>query len=395
MMKRLRDRTRNWQGTTTLTDYWDGIPYPVSYRRSSTLLQSRIQDITGNPRGKNDVYHVKTDWSDVSWSLAPAQDPNDAHRKYGVHVGSDLAHYARVPSIGEIIPDFSDVMEQLYNDAIGGIDLKVNLVVNAIEIASLKELVPQIFKIGGNIMKQGLGRKSLKELANGHLLYSFGIVPLVTDIKALLNIRSTVKKRIAQLERRNGRTVRLTGRLPPFSASSDSIAFASGSPHTQQRTYHYVSTVSGAVSCDVAGFFVPGPQSAVKLWGQALGLATPLQSCWEIIPFSFVFDWFLPIGDSLTKLESKILPRDTVNNVSLSNFCYSIKTVTNVTSSVKVIQPCWSAWEGKTWPGISGTITKYTRAAGVAPASGERAPIGWSFAKSALSVSLIAQKVLK
>lgn len=37
-------------------------------------------------------------------------------------------------------------------------------------------------------------------------------------------------------------------------------------------------------------------------FGRSLGLTDPLQVVWEIIPFSFVFDWFLPIGTYLENL---------------------------------------------------------------------------------------------
>lgn len=36
----------------------------------------------------------------------------------------------------------------------------------------------------------------------------------------------------------------------------------------------------------------------------ALGLVNPLEVVWEIIPFSFVVDWFLPVGDALSSLGS-------------------------------------------------------------------------------------------
>jgi hypothetical protein len=37
-------------------------------------------------------------------------------------------------------------------------------------------------------------------------------------------------------------------------------------------------------------------------FGRSLGLTDPFQVLWEITPFSFVFDWFLPVGAFLENL---------------------------------------------------------------------------------------------
>jgi hypothetical protein len=37
-----------------------------------------------------------------------------------------------------------------------------------------------------------------------------------------------------------------------------------------------------------------------------LGLTNPPQLAWELIPFSFVFDWLLPIGDWLSSLDATV-----------------------------------------------------------------------------------------
>jgi len=39
---------------------------------------------------------------------------------------------------------------------------------------------------------------------------------------------------------------------------------------------------------------------------QSLGITNPLNLAWELIPYSFVVDWFLPVGDYLTGLDTFI-----------------------------------------------------------------------------------------
>lgn len=37
-----------------------------------------------------------------------------------------------------------------------------------------------------------------------------------------------------------------------------------------------------------------------------MGLTNPLEVTWELLPFSFVADWFLPIGDYVSILDSTL-----------------------------------------------------------------------------------------
>ena len=46
----------------------------------------------------------------------------------------------------------------------------------------------------------------------------------------------------------------------------------------------------------------PGTVSAVR----AFGLINPLEVAWELVPFSFVADWFLPIGDAIRNLTATV-----------------------------------------------------------------------------------------
>lgn len=46
----------------------------------------------------------------------------------------------------------------------------------------------------------------------------------------------------------------------------------------------------------------PGTVPAVR----AFGLVNPLEVAWELVPFSFVADWFLPIGDAIRNLTSTV-----------------------------------------------------------------------------------------
>lgn len=221
---------------------------------------------------------------------------------------------------------------------------------------------------------------------------------MISDIKAFLDIRSAVAKRIAQLEKRNNRTVRLVKRtkFSEFSNTSYSGTFSSLPNHLFKYSGSVKGWRRGAVSADCTAFYnTASPSSQCKLWSSALGLTTPLQTIWELIPFSFVFDWFVPIGDNLRRLEDKLGLSEIATSYELTNFGYSrtVKSTANATWVVSsTTYPSWNGRSGKC-PTFRGG--RYDRYQGI-PVDGQLIPpIGWSISKTALSISLIAQKVLK
>lgn len=48
------------------------------------------------------------------------------------------------------------------------------------------------------------------------------------------------------------------------------------------------------------------PENDLLLSLSAMGITNPLEIGWELVPFSFVVDWFLPIGDFLNSLDAML-----------------------------------------------------------------------------------------
>lgn len=406
-MIRTRTRTRVITGMTDTygTDEKGTILGGIHVPKSQVFTLSTLTDTTGNRFGSNPCRHVHMDVDDCSMSL-PRTIKRDGSFYYQVSVSSIFAHYNPAPEPNGLpIPDmllgeepyYIAACNELMRDALGAMPTNVNLLVNAAEFASVKTLVPQILKIGRNLIRNKLGRRSLKELANGHLLHSFGIRPLITDIKGFLNIRSAVQDRIRELERRNLHKVRLVKRtgLRSISSSGYSGTFSALPDHLVTYQGKVEGTVEGTVSCECSAFYnTASPGSQCKLWASALGLSTPLQSIWELIPFSFVFDWFVPIGDTFQRLEDKLGFSETAASYTLTDFAYSKTTKTVAKAYGHVTSTDYPAWTGRAVKCPTFKAKAYVRALGI-PAYGQLIPpFGWSVNKSALSLSLIAQKVL-
>lgn len=106
-----------------------------------------------------------------------------------------------------------------------------------------------------------------------------------------------------------------------------------------KRTFYGYSKISGEI-----GISYSIPNGAVNI-ATAFGLQNPLEVIWELVPFSFVADWFLPIGDSLRALSA-------FNGLVFHSGYKSHKHVRTITSSVEGYGGFTSG--GVRWFGASG-----------------------------------------
>lgn len=124
-------------------------------------------------------------------------------------------------------------------------------------------------------------RCNSKDAANLWLEYSYGWVPLVSDVHDILTLKDHEP--------------------PPFIVTSRSkikqnLFQRSVSPSSYVvRNEAYTTEIISTVTIRAA-VVVSDPSAA---FGNNLGLANPAQLAWELLPYSFVVDWFIPIGDWL------------------------------------------------------------------------------------------------
>jgi hypothetical protein len=94
--------------------------------------------------------------------------------------------------------------------------------------------------------------------------------------------------------------------------SSEWMITCKGKAVSRLRDYGQYGNVGSVAACysDVhitKGCFVridASPASSAVATAASLGLTNPAQLAWELLPYSFVYDWFLPIGDYLNQLDS-------------------------------------------------------------------------------------------
>jgi len=170
-----------------------------------------------------------------------------------------------------------------------------NLAVNVAQgVQTVDMLVGNLKKLGKSFLalKHGNFADALRQLGTGQrprplkakdipgrwLELQYGWLPLISDTYEAVKAYSvlTEKARVS--------TVRVKKSVKGTFNGSDSP-----SNWTANGPYKYTKKIQYEMSDDI---------SAVR----SLGLADPLSVVWEILPYSFVVDWFLPIGSYLDNL---------------------------------------------------------------------------------------------
>lgn len=134
--------------------------------------------------------------------------------------------------------------------------------------------------------------KDTDHLADAWLEYSYGWMPLISDI---YGAQEQLKKGFREADQLFSVSRQISDGLNP----RDFISPAS----VAQSPYLKIGGKAG-VYCRVKYYAKINNATLYAL--NQLGLTNPLAVAWELVPFSFVVDWLLPIGDFLNGLTATV-----------------------------------------------------------------------------------------
>lgn len=137
------------------------------------------------------------------------------------------------------------------------------------------------------------GRNAMEAASNAWLEYSYGWVPFMSEVRSATNTLMDLADRpkamtskVKAVIRRSSETVSTPQRLLAFSTPPGCELWGI---LTTRKWQSYKGTWR----------FRPNPSDMPGRFG----LVNPAEVVWELVPFSFVADWFLPIGDYLAALD--------------------------------------------------------------------------------------------
>lgn len=170
--------------------------------------------------------------------------------------------------------------------------------------------------------KHGKHKKRLKDGSNALLAQQFGLLPLVGDLKALLNMSQKVHSEVARISKLPTTWSKASKKCSPSLLTFSSIL--------ESRSFGYSSLKTDDVICEDAIVIhyehqkaksISGPQLVSAVTNKLMGMTNPAAVLWEATPFSFVADWFFPIGEQLRKLDGS-----SINDLMLCrHFCTTVK----------------------------------------------------------------------
>jgi len=276
--------------------------------------------------------------------------PDDITSDAGFYVPSDGVYrpWENDPTATAQL-DWGTAYEAMMDDAAGLMPSDTSVGVNIAEFSQLRNLVPGISKsitrilnyVRGNpnktvrryryLFDKKTGKRipwtatletvklrslswSLRDLASLNLGFNFGVLPLADDV-------GNWATKLFQLQQHlnwyrtlsTGKSVWVRARTNTVESDErTNYSFGSTPRWTVKRGYY--NSATGTLHARVRVTAKSGSAYYNALLAQTLGLNVPMQIAWDLVPFSFVVDWFLPIG----KVISRVEPRRALGSLSKS-----------------------------------------------------------------------------
>jgi hypothetical protein len=196
----------------------------------------------------------------------------------------------------------NNLIQEVFTDLSGQMQPGLLSLATIAEVGSLKNLAKSFFSIYHNVkhtFTAGTTLGKLKAAAKADLGYQFGIRPLVGDVIAAINVAKAIESHMKKLSRRNAMSSFVVQkRSAPTPTGNDWIGTTTTTVSARCAASYDISDTN--VTLNILGYF---------------GFTNIGSVAWELVPFSFVVDWFYNIGDAIERLE-----RDAVTGTFNRNY---------------------------------------------------------------------------
>lgn len=189
-------------------------------------------------------------------------------------------------------------------------------------VNSLGQFIAELRDVKG--MVTGLKRRlrTLKDAGHHYLNYQFGWKPFLSDLQSFLSNGKKIARRMDYIRRNNGKWVKRGGTV---SQSEDvSISTIPNKILPVFVTYFYLPYSTGPTLCQqsvkvgshvwfeaMMKYYIPNlnSDSGEDLWNSPLlrkmwGLELTPSLVWELLPWSWLVDWFWDVGDFYANLSN-------------------------------------------------------------------------------------------
>lgn len=167
----------------------------------------------------------------------------------------------------------------------------------------------QIAQARSNIRQRILGTGFGSRYSGLFLAYSFGIAPLISDMRKVKNSLRTLRSEIAKAKNSEGRLVSIHRNDRGTLSYHDNNDVDLGTQYIDSGWAQWkISTKTCKRTCTVRGYrsrkFSSKRLSELDYLLSRFGATGPTALAWELIPFSFVVDWFVDLRNITDRLDN-------------------------------------------------------------------------------------------
>lgn len=295
----------------------------AGYKSKVGVIET-IHDIPNNPGGYNPVDHTKEVWDFPLRSFAMVGEGTRYGGKLGhcVTVGSLASGHASAQGYtnpGSLWDTDANALIRATNAIQYNIqDAPVDLPTLMGELAEYRDLVHDVLKgflhsnvkSGKNIdsvrskfdrFRQSFKttRHVLESIAAADLFNQFAVKPLVRDITKMLELGKHLQFQLSRLQRLDAVAVKGS-----VSDDADEIVVSTLGEHKYTR---YTSKTRTITAWREVKYDLSEIPSMPLVMADALGFDNIHRSIWELIPWSFLVDYFIQVGDWLKQFRGEFI----------------------------------------------------------------------------------------
>lgn len=267
--------------------------YTYVHRNGSFMLRSNLLGSDPLNSGR---------WNSVNYTA-------DAYRTPDWFALLDSFHEAT----NSLIPSSTLLGESMYENAIFVDAFKI--LINP--SSAVKVLIPRLKKVWKRGMTLGGLRRTTKDGANAYLGYQFGVRPAIEEVRRALSAHSIVQGRLNWLSQNAGNFVPIRVRTTLSSTIENEDKPSSGLAEVK-----ILCDKKDTIATISAWLKVREDLNYAAQWSayvQYFGLQKAAGLLWELVPLSFVIDWFTDAQEYINRYLSPPVTNPFYNMRSLSH----------------------------------------------------------------------------
>lgn len=182
---------------------------------------------------------------------------------------------------------------------------EVDTLLNILEAPEIPSSIASFLALN-NAAKKGLWNV-LRKTSGAYLGYAFGIAPLISDLQKIYKGLDSLKSRLEEWDKRAGK---LSVQHRKMEGKIDIVDPSHPESRADTNTFVIRGQLCNALRCVTIrghrGIDTSGLLRRLEYLLRRFGTAGPFNLVWELIPFSFVMDWFIDTSMLFNQLDNLI-----------------------------------------------------------------------------------------